>query len=200
VTPADGSEVARPRTAWWRGLALLLVLCVVLGLVGGLVWYLVAPTPAFLVEGGQLMYRKELPGEYVAMDGWFAVIGAVAGLLVAVVVLRRGPLTMARVVAVPLAGLLGAWVMWRLGAALAPASSGLNADAGSLPSGTVLHGKLDLNAKGVLLIWPVVSLLVLTFALAFSGRAEPEPAQHQPADDGGALVGGDADLRDIDRG
>jgi hypothetical protein len=161
-------------------LARLVLLCVALGIAAGFAWYRLAPTPAFVARGEELVFRKDLPGEYVAMDGWFAVIGAVAGVIVAVAVLRRGPLGPWRVVAVPLAGFLGSGVMWAVGHALGPDSPVLGAAVGPQ---AVLYGPLDVNAKGVPLVWPVVSLAVLTFALVWSSRDE------QAADRSNALDG-----------
>jgi len=186
----------------WRALLRVAVrfglAAVVLGAVVGFLWSLLAPVPTFVATAQGLLYTDNLPGEYVAADGWFAVLGAAAGVLVAVVVLvRRGVsgVGIGTVVAVAALGVLGSLVAWRAGHSFSPADPGADGD-GRAAIGATVHGALDLSAHGVLLVWPVASLVVLTFALVWeaSGRPDDRAGAETPADS----VGGDGDLGDLD--
>lgn len=164
----------------------------VLGVVTGVAWYLLAPTPAFVLRARGVGYAKDLPGEYVAMDGWFAVCGLVAGVVVAVAVLLRhgaAGLTAWLVARTAALGLIGSLVAWWTGRLLGPAEE---EPPGARVVGTVFHGALELTARGVLLIWPVTTLAILTFAVAWSSRELPATEA--------ASVRGDGDLAGLDRG
>jgi hypothetical protein len=160
-----------------RNAGLLFAFTAGLGVVAGVVWFLVAPRPQFVAVDGGLVYASDLPNEYVAMDGWFAVIGAVCGLITAGAVLwaaRGGRAGLAAILGVAAASVLGSLVAWGVGHLLAPSREGGDS---AQAIGTVLSGPLAIEAKGVLLLWPIVALGVILFALAWQGP-EHEDEQH----------------------
>ena len=115
-----------------------------LGLPYALIWALVAPDiPLVKVDGVDLLPEigpdvvpaQPEPEQFVAADGWFALLGAVFGVAAAVVVWRfarrvRGPVALvALTVGAVGAGMLAAWLGQRIGLAdyrqaLAAAPSG----------------------------------------------------------------------------
>ena len=174
-----------------RVLAAVVVLSAVLGVVMGVVWSVVAPTPALVAGQGGFYYASELPGQFVAMDGWFAVLGAAAGVVVAVVALARWTPDWLVVTAVAVSGLLASLLAWAVGHALGPSRPHYSA---SLAAGATAHGQLTLTAKGVLVAWPVLALAVLMFALAWQYA---RPAEDEPA---AVSVGGDREVGQLDGG
>lgn len=93
----------------------------VLGVVGALVWNGVVDLPRFTrTADGATMDALELSGMF-AINGWFAMIGAVAALVAGAALLvtrHREPVWM--VVAIGAASLLGGWLMDKVGEALGP--------------------------------------------------------------------------------
>lgn len=182
-----------------RQLLRLAALCAVLGVVVGVAWLFVAPTPVLVAgrPGDGLYYRSQLPGEFVAMDGWFAALCAVAGLVVAVVVLRRGSIGVSTVVAVAVTGVLGSLLAWGVGYLLGPDDP---KQSPSMVEGAVRHGQLTLEARGVLLVWSIAALAVLLFALAWQGPESEPVTAPSGAGDSADSVGGDLQLPDLDGG
>jgi hypothetical protein len=121
--PATGEIGPRsdrpPRRGRWVALAALGLL-VLAGLVWGLLWWRIAPTAATTVEDGAIFLNghDEL---MAAQDGWFAILGGVAGALLSAVwpvLTRRTPVigVVAGLVGSAAAGLLA----WRIGTLLGP--------------------------------------------------------------------------------
>lgn len=92
----------------------------VLGFGLGLLWYLAAPPlPVRKVEGG-FAYIQPNPEQPVAADGWFAILGLLFGVLVALAfwaLLRRsrGPVQLAGLV---LGAIAAGWIAFNFGMAL----------------------------------------------------------------------------------
>jgi hypothetical protein len=120
VTGEIGPRADRaPRRGRWVA-ALALGLLVLAGLVWGLLWWRIAPTAATTIEDGAVFLNghDEL---MAAQDGWFAILGGVAGALLSVVwpvLTRRTPVigVVAGLVGSAAAGLLA----WRIGTLLGP--------------------------------------------------------------------------------
>jgi hypothetical protein len=151
--------------------------CALLGLAVGAVWCAIAPH-VVLYADSSAVYLKYPEGEQsAAADGWFAVLGAIAGLLtgaLAYALTRRRSGGAAVPVSLVLGGLVGGVVAWQLGVALGPAQN-IVAHAKSVPAGQVFDAPLALRAKAALLAWPFLACLVLLLAtLAFTPR-EPQP-------------------------
>ena len=160
---------------------------VVAGLVVGFIWDLVAPLPRFRLESGRVLLAVAEDETAVAADGWFAVCSAVAGILSAVVVFARvRAARLAALGALTLGGLLAALVAWRVGVALGP--DPVTEQVQGLRDGARLDGPLRLGALGVLLAWPLASI-VTYFALATGlepSRPRPAPARGVTPDSAGA--------------
>jgi hypothetical protein len=102
----------------WAGIAAVSVSALGLGL--GLLWYLVVPPlPVRKVEGG-FAYIQPDPEQPVAADGWFAILGLLFGVLMALAfwaILRksRGPVQLAGLV---LGAIAAGWIAFNFGMAL----------------------------------------------------------------------------------
>lgn len=140
------------------------------GVLAGLAWWLLAPQLRLrLSGGGAFLVGGEANEAAVATDGWFAVCGAVAGAVVAlVVVLRRRAHDVGELVALVVGGLLGSVVAWKVGGWLGP--DAVAAQARSLRDGAVVTAPLQVRATGVLLVWPLVSVIVYFATVAGAER------------------------------
>jgi len=180
VPPAESSS--SPSAG--RGVLRLVVASLIVAVVMGIVWNFVAPTPKYVATKGAFYFASDLPGEFMAMDGWFAVLGVIAGVvLAAVALLRTRPGTL-EVVTLALCGIGGSYLAWGVGHVLGPSRPHATA---SIVDGTIAHGQLTIGAKGVLVVWPIVSLAVVMFALAWQSSAarsdDAITAAHRERDD-----------------
>jgi len=179
-----------------RVAALLAAAVAVSGLLVGPLWAAVAPTAQVEVrEGG--VYVLEPEGQaFIAADGWFAVLGTIAGSLCASVAFAR----FRRHGAVALLGLtlgsvIAAVLAWRLGHLIGPGD--LESRARTVAEGTTLEAPLDLRAPGVLLAWPIAAVSwFLALTLGFEPRerrpaAEPVAEPGTPDDERDAALTGD---------
>jgi hypothetical protein len=157
-----------------------------------LLWLLVAPrVPILKVEQG-FLYADAQPEQAVAADGWFAILGVVAGLLAATAawfVLRRHR-GVSVLVAIVLGSLVGAWLGWRLGVRLERAY--FEALAASAPVGTLLDAPLSLRitdldrdqwwppkATGVIVAQALAAAFAYTTLAGFA--SDPDLRVHPPA-------------------
>lgn len=182
AVPEPEEAPREPWTALLRGevrTGLVIVLgSALLGVVVGLVWCWIAPRVPLYADATSV-YLKDPEGEQqAAADGWFAVLGAIAGVLVAALAYwrtrhREGGLAVP--VGLTLGGLLGGWIAWQVGSALGPSKS-LAADAKKVPLGHVFDAPIDLHARAALVAWPVFALVVLIAAMStFAPRHDGRP-------------------------
>lgn len=119
---------------------------VALGLVVGQVWRLIAPRlPVVKVEGGYRYVGDAQSEQPVAADGWFGLLGLIAGILAAVLAWwllrhRRGVAVLAMLV---LGSLVGGWLGWWVAARLERAS--FEEHYAATPIGGGLEAPLSLN-------------------------------------------------------
>lgn len=204
IEPIDQPELPKPSPPRGRSLGLealfgLIVAAAVavLGAPIGLIWAWAAPKVE-LVQTAYGPYPVDgEPEGYFADDGWFMIIGAVAGLLIAVAVwilLRRyrGPLLLAGLVAGSAgASVLAAWLGNKLGyahyldlAEHAPVGTHIFRPA-KVRAGdtTLLYGFIPL-VQGSLLIQAVAAAVTYTCLAGFHASPtltyDPDPAS--PAD------------------
>jgi hypothetical protein len=160
-----------------RAVLAAVAVCLSLGLLLGVAWWLVAPTPLVVVRDGAAFLANPESSAFIAADGWFAVLGILAGLLSADLVFR--PYRQRGVAALIAGGVLASVVAWRLGHLLGPDE--LAARAGAAADGMTIEGPLQLRALGVLLAWPIAAVSVfLSLLVGF----EPRPRAEAKADPG----------------
>src|SRR5262245_24209739 len=168
--PAEGARTAPSSLAGYRrdlsAAMIVLLASLPLGALIGLIWERVAPKAHWMVQGGGAVLGELEQTDFVAADGWFAVLGAAAGLLCGTIafVLFRNRSRMLPIGLVA-GGILGSLIAWQVGPALGP---GPLASHSGAPDGSTFDGPLDLRAHGVLLSWPLAALLaVLVLTVIF---------------------------------
>lgn len=138
--------------------AVVLVWSLAAGVVGALVWWRATPLPeATATPDGPALTATELAGQ-VSVDGWYAVVAIVLGLLSGLVLLawrRRDPLLLVPLVV--LGAALAAQVASRLGRVLGPADPA-SVLAGR-PEGATAPVQLVLQAPGLVWVWPAAAAL-----------------------------------------
>jgi hypothetical protein len=157
-----------------RTILLILLAYAVLGAVAGVVWEWVWTPPGQVIAKHQVFYdsysslRRVFTG-----TGLYVLVGAVASALLALAVsiLVRGR-ELAVLALVLVGSALAAALMWRVGTPLGPA------DPATLAAHTTgrdtVPGELSVQGKSPYLVWPFVSLLVLSAVyFAWPGRAIP---------------------------
>jgi hypothetical protein len=119
----------------------------VAGVLLGLAWYLLAPPlPLKKVEGG-LAFTSPQPEELAAQDGWFAVLGFVFGVLVAVAAWtlarrHRGPIQLFAL----LIGAIGAgFLAWQVGTQIG--QDEYRQAVASAPLGTQIDRPIELSSS-----------------------------------------------------
>lgn len=146
----------------WRTILLVLLAYAVVGAVAGVVWEWVWTPPGQVIEKHQVFFDSYASLRRVfSGTGLYVLVGAVASALLAfaVCVLTRGRelLVLALVI---IGSALAAALMWRVGTLLGPA------DPASLAAHTTgrdqVPGELTVQGKSPYLIWPFVSLIVLS--------------------------------------
>ncbi len=168
----------RPSRASLRTTAAVVLVLGLVGAVAGVIWWWIAPQPGYRIETDGLYFLSAQPQQYIAADGWFAVITAVIGLAAGVIVWTRYPRD-------PLAGLVGLAVGALVGAALT-ATVGMvlgRSDPYAGPIASLSQGPLEIRAWSVLLLeagvavaaWLILDVLVLRSDEPNSEPASPEP-------------------------
>jgi len=154
-----------------------------LGLPMGLVWRLISPREHYVKFGGEVIPDGWTP---IGIDGRFAVLAAVLGVSCAIVAYvlaaRLSGITLA--IGLAAGGVLGALVSWQLGDR--PGRAAFEHAAHKAADGTAITGPPDLQAQGVLLIWPLLALVIfgLLDAADFAKRApRPRTSEDLPAGD-----------------
>jgi hypothetical protein len=148
-----------------------IVVCVIVGLLVGLVWFSFAPQFSVEMVGGELRPSGPIGESRFAADAWFAIITGIAGVLIALVLFtrhRRRPV--ATMCALVVAGVAGSAVAWRLGVLLGP--DPITTALDDLAEGSRLDFPLGLGATGTLLAWPIGSVAaVLIMCLLSEDRS-----------------------------
>jgi hypothetical protein len=158
VAVGDGPEPpARPAALGDLGAVLATYLA--LGVVGGLLWWLLCDPALFTVtrDGGVAMGEAELSKRFDP-DAWYAVIAAVLGLVSGVAVTwwrSRDPLLTIALVLVGSA--VAAAVMTVVGGWLGPTDP--ETLAAGAQAGARLPAPLTVDAPGAYVVWPVAALL-----------------------------------------
>ena len=140
-----------------------------------------------IVKRADGLYRVGESNESaIGADGWFAIVGVLAGIAVALAVyLATRPGRVVPLVALAVGGVAGALVAWRTGAFLGPGD--LVSSAASLPVGHRLDAPLKVSAYGVLLTWPMAAVITF-FGVSAGADASPALDPGHPAEDPGPQV------------
>ncbi|GAA1224582.1 hypothetical protein GCM10009665_13510 [Kitasatospora nipponensis] len=174
--PQQPSRLQRGLRELWTAAPIGLV-CLLLGVVMGLLWLWWAPEVPLVVHGQSVLYVDPEGEQRAAADGTFLLLGVGFGLLTAggafVATRQRGG-GIAVAVLLAVGGLFGSLIAWKLGAALGPTTN-LVGHAKQVGDGHTFYEALDLGAKGALLAWPMTAMVVLLGLSAALGKREEDP-------------------------
>ena len=137
------------------------------GIAAGVLWYLVADPPAYLVgdSGNATMGERDLAAVFT-VDYWFAVIGALFGLLQGIWAWRwfgyRGWVVVPVVLA---CSCVAALVAWGVGEGLGP--HGFDQRMAQARPGDRVVTDFRLQAHSALAMWPLGAILPVMIASAF---------------------------------
>jgi hypothetical protein len=141
----------------------------VLGAPLGVLWHYLSPTVP-LIDAGQngIVVNDPSPEEYIASEGWFALLGLGFGVVVAIVawmLLRRhrGPGLLA---GVTLGALGAAGAAWLLGRQIGLAAYEQWRD--TAVAGATYNAPPDLHARGTLLVPAFAAAIVMTLLAGWS--------------------------------
>ncbi|GAB1690464.1 DUF2567 domain-containing protein [Krasilnikovia sp. M28-CT-15] len=175
---------------WRRTVSVGALTVLVIALAGvplGLIWTWLAPSVPVLNAGANgIVVNDPSPEEYIAADGWFAILGCAFGLIVAItawLVLRRhrGPVLLLGVVVGALGAAATAWGVGR--------EVGLHAyeqwQQSSSP-GATYSAPPDLHAYGTLLVPAFVAVIVLTLMAGWSSDPDLKRPGARPGPGRGA--------------
>lgn len=125
----------------------------------GVAWWLLAPLPRLQVAASGVLVAGGDSEAFIAADAWFAICTATAGVVCAFLafIAWRG-VSPAVLAGLAVGGSLGALAAWRIGAFLGPPPVDVQAQARSV--GALFDGPLELSALGVLVAWPLASVIV----------------------------------------
>jgi hypothetical protein len=157
-----------------------------LGVPAGLLWIVLAPRTAYVIVGGKAFVSDPEAQTLITADGWFAVLAVVAGTLCgAVAYILAGRVgEMGLLGALALGGTAAALVAWRVGHQPGLAAFRQRLHTGH--DGTAVKAALDLHAKGVAVLWPLLALVMfgLLEALDVAGRESHRRSDVQAAAEG----------------
>jgi hypothetical protein len=173
-----------PGRQWRRSLTVAALCAVVLAIAGGplgLLWHYVAPTVPVINTGQNgIVVGDASPEEYIAADGWFALLGFGFGLLAGVaawMLLRRhrGPWLIGGVAAGALAAAVVAWQAGRL-IGRGAYQQWVETSAAS----QTYQAPPDVHAYGTLLVPAFAAAIVLTLMAGWSNDPDLDRPGTQP--------------------
>ncbi|WP_369778996.1 hypothetical protein [Streptomyces sp. R33] len=149
----------------------------VAGVLLALLWVWLAPRAQYVSNGEAVFLRSSESEARIGADGTFFVLSLGFGVLTAVLVFlwrRRGgvPLVVGLAIGSGFAALVG----WRLGLWLGP-SADVAAAALKAGKGVPFDAPLQLLARGVLLVWPMVAVAVHLGLTALWSPQDPDPSE-----------------------
>lgn len=199
MVPAEASAPgAGPRQPGARAVigwfAVALAGSALLGLVAGLIWGEVAPRALLQeVSPGTAQFVNVETSAFIVADGWFCLIGAVAGLITGLLgyrfllAARTGARAAEGVRGAAAAGLIvggvaGGFVMLWAGEQIGLSS--YTQHLANSPAGTLFPASLGLGAKSALAFWPLVTAVIILVSEWGTRRpAYPSPEDSAAVDD-----------------
>lgn len=167
----------------------------VLGVPAGFLWAATAPTVRYFVVRGAPVLADPEGQALIGIDGRFALITAIAGLLCGVGAYIAGGRDndVPQMLALTAGGLIAALLAWRIGHQI-----GLGTFERTLrtaANGTVTDGAADLRARGVLLAWPLVAVATYGMLEVMVARLVPRDGGDDGSGEVDQVVGDELDLK-----
>lgn len=196
--------MGRPTGRVLRIWAVTTLVLALLGPPAGLLWAAIAPEVKYVVVSGRTVFADPEGQAVIGVDGRFAVITALAGVLCGVLAYLAGGRgnDIALVLGLAVGGVAAALLAWKTGHLI-----GLDKFERAVrgaPDGRTATGPADLQATGVLVFWPLLAVAtygLLETALARlaagdrgeGGAGEPDQVGGGEFDLQAAPAGGDKD-------
>ncbi len=160
-----------------RTAAVLVGWSVALGLVLGPLWALVAPEVLVTVRDGSAFLSQEQGAMLIGVDGWFTVLGVLAGVAIgALAWWRYRHQIIGMLAGSAIGGFLGSVIAWRVGVWLGPGA--LESRVDGVPDGTQIAAPLTLAAKAALLAWPIAAVSVVFLLALVEPRGGARGGRH----------------------
>jgi hypothetical protein len=157
----------------------LMVAGLVLGIVVGLVWWLVTPSPELVVREEGIFPVSFADASWFAADGWFVTLTAIAGVILAALGWRWGKSApLVTLAGLALAGALVAISAWWLGGFVGPDEPATV----SVSVGDTMLEPLGLRALGVLFTPSIVALLGFVLTAAAVPATDPDQGPTVPVE------------------
>jgi hypothetical protein len=170
-------------------------LIAVLGPLAGLLWAWGAPAVRFTVLDGRPVLADPESQNMIAVDGRFAVIAAVAGVVCGVLAYLAGgrdndiPLLLGLAAGGLAAASLAWWAGHQIGLGAFEHAVATAAD------GRTLDGPADLRARGVLVLWPLLAVAAYGLLETAVARLAPRDLGPHGAGEPEQVGGGEFDLQ-----
>lgn len=153
---------------------------VILGVVVGWLWSVLADPPVFTVTGGQALMGEQEAGRQFGVAADFIWLGAIAAALGGLVVgWFADRLGWTYLVFLIVAATIGSCVAWRLGVLLGPVDPRTVVATGE---GDTIAARLAIDSLGALLIWPVAAMLGSILATMMLALVRPETPLGEPSE------------------
>ena len=194
----------RPTVRAIRTWAVTTLIIALLGAPAGLLWREISPEVTYIVVRGQALLAEPEGQGPIGVDGRFAVVAVVAGLLCGAAAYLFGgrgndlPLLFG----LAAGGLAASLVAWRLGHQIG--LDGFQRAVRRAPDGRTLTGVVQLRATGILVFWPLLSVAVYGVLEAVVRRLPSGDVGERGAGEADQVGGGQLDLqtapagRDVD--
>lgn len=160
-----------------RPAAIAVVLTLLVAPYVGMLWERIAPAPTYVNLSGEVYLDNQDTSAFIAADGWFLIIGFLAGVVAAGLAYWRWRGDLVVIVAMSLAGIAAAYIAREVGEAFGPPP--IQQTALTLSDGETIDGALKLGADAVLYSWPVGVLLTY---LSLIGGLERTSEDEEPDD------------------
>lgn len=193
-----GSVVVIPRTA--RIWAVTAAVVAALGIPAGPLWAAIAPAARYVVVRGQPFLVDPESQALIGTDGRYALIAVTAGVLCGIAAYLAGGRDndVALLLGLAAGGVIAALLAWWIGHQMG--MGGYNTALDEAADGTVVKGVPDLRAKGVLLFWPLASVVTYGLLEMFVARLAPRDRGDEGAGEADQVGGGQLDLESAPTG
>ncbi|MFI0349623.1 hypothetical protein [Actinomadura sp. 9N407] len=183
-----------------RTWAVTTLIIALLGIPAGLLWAEISPKVTYIVVQGRALLAEPEGQGPIGVDGRYAVITAVAGLVCGVAAYLAGGRRndLALLFALTVGGLAGSLLAWRLGHQIG--LGGFQDAVRRAPDGRTVTGAAQLRATGLLFAWPLVAVAVYGALEAVLKRLPAGDSRDRGAGEADEVGGSELDLQSAPAG
>ncbi|WP_395106930.1 hypothetical protein [Actinomadura sp. SCN-SB] len=184
-----------PTKGTLRTWAVTTAIIALLGLPAGLLWAEISPKVTYIVIRGQAVLADPEGQAPIATDGRFALIAVIAGLACGIAAYLAGgrdndlPLLFG----LAAGGLAASLLAWRLGHHIG--LDGFQRAVRRAPDGRLVTGAAQLRATGIVVFWPVLSVLAYELLELVVRRLPPGDGRKRRGGEADEVGGRELDLQ-----